>query len=367
MSERVDTVAHMTSPGATTTSAPRSAAWTVWIAWPVLSLSLSIGIGVLTGAFMTPDDPVGSFVDGLRGVGRWATPALDVGFETLGVTATLVVAIGAVTRFSGDWSELTHGAKRILRPVTTVPIALLALMGGFVIPVAVARPGDTSALLVFWGLSGAVVTAGLGVFEVESRQDHLVRREREYDKALLLPRRLRSAAPSRARYVLALLSSWLLLPGAWIAWCGLLNVSWQGGKAFFWSISALCLSLALTRIGWISLQDRTAPRSTKAFGYSVAGAGVLLSAIVGLVFTVEGPLLIGIPFVVLATASAVMVSPRAAARIWPYSVVMRWHTSRSFATLEQEVTPAPQTAAPARRSAPWARWLARISRAAPPR
>ncbi len=168
MSERVDTVAHMTSSEAMTASAPRSATWTVWLAWPVLSLTLSIGIGVLTGAFLTPADSFGSFLEDLRQVGDWAAPALGLGFETLGVTATLVVAIGAVTGFSGDWSGLRPGAKRILRPVTTAPIVLLALMGGFVIPVAVARPGDASALLAFWVLSGAVVTAGLSVLEVES-------------------------------------------------------------------------------------------------------------------------------------------------------------------------------------------------------
>ncbi len=184
---------------------------------------------------------------------------------------------------------------------------------------------------------------------------------------MLLPPVLRSAAPARERYLLALISSWLILPGVWIAWSGLLTGLLRGNGAYFWSISSLCMSLALTRIGWMSLQDRISPRSTKAFGYGVALVGVLLSATAGLVFTLEGPLLIGIPFAILAMASAVMLSPRTAARVWPYSIVMRWHTSRSFAALEREVKPAPRADASAHRSSRWGRWITRVSRAAPPR
>jgi len=317
----------------------------------------------------SPDDPLGAGLTAIRFVGTWAMPVFGVAFEALGVTATLFVAVAAVTRFTGNWSELDRDATRVLPVVILVPAILLTLLSAFVLPASVADPTQAPRLVAFWILAWAVTTSGISVFRNETRQERIARNARALATAKQLPPTLRSAPPSRGAYVVALLASWALIPMLWIAWSAIATHLWSGGTQLFWSTATIGAAPLLTRIGWVALQDRTSSRGVKSYGYLLAGMGVIMIVGACVIVFSASPLMLGLPLAVLALATSTYLIPGATSRVWPFAPVVRHDTARGFANLTQRVEDDQRAAELASRGrGSWAaRLVARLSRAAPPR
>lgn len=343
-------------------------AWSIWLAWPALSVSISFAICVISALMTSPDDPLGAGLIAIPLVGAWAMPVFDVAFESLGVTATLFVAVAAVTRFTGNWSELDRDATRVIPVVILVPAILLTALSAFTLPASLADPSRAPRLVAFWILAWAVTTSGIDVSRIETKEERIERDASALAAAQRLPRALRCAPPARGAYVVALVASWVIIPTLWVVWSAIATHVWSGGAQLFWSTAIIGVGPLLARLGWVALQDRTGSRGVNAYGYLLAGMGVIMIAGASVIAFPFAPLMLGLPLAILALATSIHLIPAATSRVWPFTILVRHHTARGFANLLQKVEENQRTELASRGRESWmTRALGRLSRAVPPR
>ena len=257
--------------------------FTAWLVWPVSTvlfggLAMLLASAVSSERARTTDD----LWNAIRTLGRWAEPAFSSGFDALAVFGTIVVAVAAITGFSGDWSGLIARARSLLSALTVLASILLLGLATLTPAVIVASPETSSETILLWLAGWGVMLVTLAISEVMPLRSQVVlarvravRAERRAERAGYdLPPRHASPPARPTGALITLLAAPVVL---WVIFstsvAATMHVSERTAVLFvFVGYGGL-----ITLIGWWAGNDATAPRLSRVFAVFIVTTGVIMT------------------------------------------------------------------------------------------
>lgn len=290
-----------------------------------VALNLSSGANRVVDDFWTP----------IRAIGMWAEPAFSSGFDALAIFATVVVAVAAITGFSGDWSSLTPRAHSLFSALTAMAVAILLGMATVTPSVVAASPDSSSRTILLWLAAWAVMLVTLAVSEVRSFRSQVVLARL---RALRAEQRVQHIgydlpprdAPTPARP----LGSLVMLLGIptilWLAFSAWVGASMNVPVSVAVLFTTLGFGGLIGLIVWTAGSDATAPPPASTFVRGGVIAGMVITVAFAIsVFAFSTP--IGAGLIVMTCASALLLLPLSVSRRIPVlRTVQEWQTFRSL-------------------------------------
>lgn len=165
--------------------------WPAIILWPfaVACLNLVSIVYVLALASIETGRTSLRAADALmKGLGEWGSALMTDAIPFATVIATLLIAVGAATGFSGNWRTVGPQARKFLGFAAIVSLVTMAGILAFALPVVVARPDRVPDVVVIFVVGWVVTLIGFAVSSVRTPDEWLeaARKERDRRKAVAL-------------------------------------------------------------------------------------------------------------------------------------------------------------------------------------
>lgn len=329
--------ANIASPAPVTS--PPGPRYLTWIIWPAITAMCGGLPFLLASALSTGRDrAVDDYWEPIRAIGQWAQPAFSTGFDALAVFGTLIVAIAAITGFSGDWSGLTRRARTHFSALTTLATFLLLGLATLTPSVIATSPGSSSQTIVLWAAAWAVMLVTLAVSEVLpfrkqvalARLRALRAQERATRIGYALPP---DDAPSNRFPAGAFLMLFGVPIAAWSVFCLIVTTEMNAPASTGLLFVALGYGGFISLVGWVLRSDATATTLPRTVSLIASVSGILVTVTFGIVSVpVSGAISIGL--FVVAAISLVLLLPETVTRRLPVlGRVQRWRTLQSLQTL----------------------------------
>lgn len=148
--------------------------WPTLLVWPftvtLLNLLVFICVGV-AALFGTRRVDLETMWPLIHGIGTWASPFVTNAIPFASVIATLLIAVGAATGFSGDWRRIGLQARRQLGFAAVVALFTMVGMLAFALPVALVRPRRAPDLIVIFVVGWVTTLIGFAVSRVRTSEE----------------------------------------------------------------------------------------------------------------------------------------------------------------------------------------------------
>ncbi len=300
--------------------------------WPGLTVVLGgLAFAVSAAAVSDQKHATGDFWQGPRTLGAWAQPAFSSGFDALAIFATLIVAVAAMTGFSGDWSGLASRARGMFLTLTTLAVVILLGLATLTPSVIVASPGTASQSLLLWLVGWGVTLVTLAIAEVLPLRSQVIvarvralRADRAAEHAgYVLPDR---DAPPPPRPNAALLAVFGAPTTLWIVFSTMVAMSAPDPGRFAVVFALLGYGGLISLFGWMAGCDASASRLSRVASRALVVGGVIVSATFGYaISSVSGALSIGL--YLMGAISLLLALPLSLTRRLPFvGTVQRWRT-----------------------------------------
>jgi len=321
------------------TKPPVGARLSVWLLWPIATVMLG-GVPFLLASALSSGRTrvIGNFWEPIYALGQWAEPAFASGFDALAVFTTLLVAIAAITGFSGDWSALPVRARSHFSALVVLAVALLVSLATLTPAVIATAPGTSSRAALLWLAAWGVMLVTLAIAEVLPFRSQVVLARL---RALRAEQRVKEVGYDLPPHD-ASLPAWPIAALATLF--GVPVVAWVLFSTCVAVISGFPLPngglfVALGYGGFISLVGWMLRSNASASSASRMGALLVIATGIGITITfaitiaaVSAAVAWGLA--VVACASAVLLLPVSVTRSVPLlRIVQRWRTFQSLGSL----------------------------------
>lgn len=311
-----------------------------WFAWPVATVVFGglpfFVVGVASIGALHPADAS----DPIRTLGLWAEPAFASGFDALAVFGTLIVAVAAITGFSGDWSRLTGRARNLFSTLTGLAALLLLALASLTPVVIAASPGTSSHTVLLWLAGWGVMLVTLAISEVlPLRSQVAIARAR----ALRAERRVEKVGyslPSRdelppARPTGALIALFGVPTGLWVMFSAGVAVAMNGSPRLGALFAFFGYGVLITIYGWTMRSDASSPGPWRAAAFALTVCGIVVTfAFAFASATVSGVMSVGLWM--MGGVSLTLVLPLSVTRRIPVlRQVQAWRTFFSLQLLRE--------------------------------